>query len=90
MGTKWSIAYDITNMSIYFKIFETPTTAGDQKIFVKQAGEATTKIVAFKGFDFNCSVVGQVLDLGINREGVVNSYFVNYSTDINKEFMTIV
>ena len=32
LGTKWSIVYDITNMKIYFKVFETPTIVGEKKI----------------------------------------------------------
>ena len=87
VGTKWSIVYDITNMRIYFKIFETPTIVGPQKIFLKEPGVAILKIVDFHGFDFSCSAVGKVLDLDLNKEGVVNQYFRDYSTSINKEFI---
>jgi choloylglycine hydrolase len=87
VGTKWSIVYDITNMRIYFKIFETPTIVGPQKIFLKEPGMAILKIVDFNGFDFSCSAVGKVLDLDLNKEGVVNQYFRDYSISINKEFI---
>jgi choloylglycine hydrolase len=87
LGTKWSIVYDITNMRIHLKVFETPTIVGEQKVFLKKPGEATTKIVDINGFDFNCTVTGKVLDLDSDKEGEVNPYFVNYSTGINKEFI---
>ncbi len=88
LGTKWSIVYDITYKRIFFKIFETPTIVGDRKMFLKQPGEAITKIVDFKGLDFQCSSAAKVLDLDCNHEGAVNEYFVNYSTGINKEFIS--
>lgn len=86
--TKWSIVYDITDMKIYFKIFETPTIAGEMKIFLKQPPyDPITKVIDFKGLDFSCSGGAKVLDLDCNHDKVVNQYFVNYSTDINKEFI---
>jgi hypothetical protein len=86
--TKWSIVYDITNMRIYFKIFETPTIVGEMKIFLKQPPyDPITKVIDFKGLDFSCSGGAKVLDLDCNHEKVVNQYFVNYSNDINKEFI---
>lgn len=33
IGTKWSIVYDVANMRIYLKIFETPTIVGEQRSF---------------------------------------------------------
>jgi len=83
--TKWSIVYDVTSMKIYFKVFETPTIIGEQKMFLKQPGVAVMKIVDFKDFDFSCRSVTKVLDLDNNHEGVVNQYFVDYSTGINRE-----
>jgi len=88
LGTKWSIVYDITNMRIYFKIFETPTIVGERKIFVRKPGEALTKVVDFKGIDFNCSATAKVLDLDCNHEGLVNQYFMSYSTVVNKEYIS--
>lgn len=88
LGTKWSVVYDVTDMKTYFKVFETPTIVGEKKIFKKPPGyEAITKMVDFKGLDFNCSGAAKVLDLDCAHEGVVNQYFVNYSTGINKEFI---
>jgi hypothetical protein len=52
--TKWSIVYDITNMQIYFKIYETPTIVGEKKIFLKQPPyDPAVKVVYLSGFDFS-------------------------------------
>jgi hypothetical protein len=37
---------------------------------------------------FDCSDAAKVLDLDCNHEGAVNQYLVNYSTSINKEFIS--
>jgi penicillin V acylase-like amidase (Ntn superfamily) len=87
LGTKWSIVYDVTNMRIYFKIFETPTIVGEQKIFLKNPGETVIKFVDFNDLDFTCKNAPKVLDLDFNHNGEVNQYFVDYSTNINKEFI---
>jgi choloylglycine hydrolase len=87
--TKWSIVYDITNMMIYFKVYETPTIVGEKKIFLKQPPyNPLMKIVDFKGVEFDCSKPAKVLDLDCNHEGIVNQYLANYTTDINKEFIS--
>lgn len=89
LATKWSIVYDISNMWIYFKVFETPMIVGENKIFMKQPPyDPSTKIVEFKGLDFNCSKPAKVLDIDCSHDQVVNQYFVNYSTDINREFIS--
>jgi len=87
VGTKWSIVYDITNMKIYFKIFETPVIVGEQKIFMKQPGQAELKFINFKNFDFNCSKNVKVFNLNKNSSGAVDNQFINYSTEINKEYI---
>ncbi len=87
VNTKWSIVYDITDMKIYFKVFETPTINGEQKIFLKQPGQALMKGVDFKGFDFDCRNAAKVLDLDCTHEGEVNQYFSDYSVSINKEYI---
>ncbi len=85
--TKWSIVYDITNMRIYFKVFETPVIDGERKIFLKQPPyDPATKIIDFKALNFDCSEI-IVLDINCDHEKVVNQYFIPYSTDINKEFI---
>ena len=86
--TKWSIVYDITNMRIYFKVFETPVIDGEKKIFMRQPPyDPTTKVVDFKGLDFNCSGIVKVFDINSNYDKIVNQYFIPYSIDINKEFI---
>lgn len=88
LGTKWSIVYDISDMKIYIKVFETPTIAGEQKIFRRQPPyDPITKVVDFKALDFNCSGVAKVFDLNFDHDGVVNPYFVDYSTAINRDFI---
>lgn len=86
-GTKWSIVYDIKNLKVYFKIFGT-TLIENRKISLKE-GSAKTKIVNLKEFDFRCSSPSLVIDLEINIEGILNSYFTEYTTDINKKYIFI-
>jgi Linear amide C-N hydrolases, choloylglycine hydrolase family len=88
IGTKWSIVYDYTNMRIYFKIFETPTIIGEQKIFLKQPGLADIKYVDFKDFDFSCNKTPKVLDLSCDKPGNTGPFFIEYSTDINRDFIS--
>jgi Linear amide C-N hydrolases, choloylglycine hydrolase family len=88
--TKWSIVYDITNMRIYFKVFETPTIVGESKIFTKQPPyDPITKVIDFKGMDFNCFGVVKVFDINSNHDNDVNQYFIPYSTEVNKEFINM-
>ena len=86
-GTKWSIVYDITDMKFYIKVFETPIIMGEHKIFMKQPGECKIKAVDIKEFNFDCTQNPKVLDLEYDAKGLVNQYFVDYTTDINKEFI---
>jgi|WetSurMetagenome_2_1015567.scaffolds.fasta_scaffold112970_2 hypothetical protein len=86
--TKWSIVYDITNMRIYFKVFETPVIDGERKIFMKQPPyDPVKKIIDFKSFNFDCSGIQKVLDINCDHDNAVNQYFVSYSTGINREFI---
>ena len=88
LGTKWSIVYDISEMKIYIKVFETPTIVGEQKIFLKQCGESKIKLVDIQDFNFDCTQVTKVLDIEYDGEGKVNQNFVPYTTDINKEYIS--
>jgi hypothetical protein len=88
LGTKWSIVYDITNMRIYFKIFETPTIIGEQKIFLKQPGIADIKYVDFKDFDFSCTKTPKSLDLNFDKAGNMSPHFIDYSSILNKDFIS--
>lgn len=88
IGTKWSIVYDITNMRIYFKIFETPTIIGEQKIFLKQPGIADIKYVDLKDLDFSCNKTSKALDLNFDKSGNMSPNFIEYSSNINKDFIS--
>jgi choloylglycine hydrolase len=85
--TKWSIVYDITEMKVYIKVFETPVIIGPNKIFRKTPGESKTKVIDLKDFKFDCSIPGKALDLELDKEGNVDQDFVNYTTELNKEFI---
>lgn len=86
--TKWSIVYDITNMRIYFKVFETPIIDGEKKIFMRQPPyDPITKVIDFKELDLNCSDTLKVFDINSNYDKIVNQHFIPYSTDINKEYI---
>jgi hypothetical protein len=87
LATKWSIVYDITNMKIHFKVFETPTIVGAQKIFTKDRERTAVKVVDVKAFDFDCLHASRVLDLNAQVEGSVNGSFTDYTTAINKKFI---
>lgn len=87
-STKWSIVYDINNLKVYYKIFETPTLTNTQIIFLKEEGVAKTKIVDLKECDFICSSPSLVMDLELEKEGLVNSSFIKYATSINKEYIS--
>jgi hypothetical protein len=85
VGTKWSIVYDVQNLRVHVKVFETPTLVGDRVIFLKKPGETKIKIVDIKGFDFNCLKPAKLIDLESSGEGVVNDRFKDYTTALNKE-----
>jgi len=86
--TKWSIVYDIQKLKVYFKVFESPTLTKTQIVYLKDEGFAKTKIVDLKKIDFSCSSPCLIMDLELDQEGLVNSYFQEYSTNINKEFIS--
>jgi len=85
--TKWSIVFDISEMKIYFKCFETPTIVGERKIFLRPPGEAKIKIVSLNEFSFSCHEKVKVLDVHDPNDGEVNTYFMDYSKEINLEFI---
>ncbi|MGE5498845.1 MAG: linear amide C-N hydrolase [Syntrophothermus sp.] len=87
IGTKWSIVYDITEMKVYIKVFETPVIAGPNKIFRKTPGESAIKEIEFGNFRFDCGQPCRVLDLETEKDGIVNQYFENYTTEVNKKFI---
>jgi penicillin V acylase-like amidase (Ntn superfamily) len=86
--TKWSIVYDIKYLKVYFKVFESPTVTKTQILFLKDEGFAKTKIVDLNKIDFSCSSPCLVMDLDLDQEGLVNSYFNKYTTNINKQYIS--
>lgn len=88
LGTKWSIVYDVTNMRIFFKIFETPTIIGEQKIFLKQPGVADIKYISFKDLDFSCNKTSKALDLDFNKSGDMGPYLAEYTSKMNRDFIS--
>lgn len=63
----WSIVYDIKNMEIHFK------TASDK----------TIRKIRFNDFDFNCSEMSKLYDLKRKDKDYINSYFVNFTSELN-------
>jgi len=70
-GTKWSIVYDIRNLAIHFKTYDMPRI----------------KTVNLKDFDFSCQTPSRVIDIDADKSGSVSSYFVEYSTEINRKLI---
>ncbi|WP_276976641.1 linear amide C-N hydrolase [Flavobacterium filum] len=87
--TKWSIVYDIKNLKVYFKVFESPTLTETQITYLKEEGFAKTKIVDLNKIDYTCSSPCLVMDLELDQEGLVNSYFKEYTTNTNKEYISM-
>lgn len=86
--TKWSIVYDIKNLIVHFKVFESPTLTETQITYLKKEGVAKTKMVDLKKVDFTCSSPCLVMDLELDKEGLVNSYFQLYTTNTNKKYIS--
>lgn len=86
--TKWSIVYDIHNLKVYFKIFESPTLTKTEILYLKEEGVAKIKIADLKIIDFTCSSPCLIMDLELDQVGLVNSYFQEYTTNVNKEYIS--
>ena len=86
--TKWSIVYDIKNLKVNFKVFESPTLTETQITYLKDEGFAKTKIVDLNKIDFTCSSPCLVMDLELDQEGLVNPYFQEYTTNTNKNYIS--
>ncbi len=81
--TKWSIVYDIRNMDIHFKVFETPYIDGPRKIFRKPVGSAVIKSISLKALDFDCNRTPKVVDLETEQAGSVSPLMADYTSAIN-------
>jgi hypothetical protein len=60
---------------------------GDQIVFLEESDRRSVKVVDVNKIDFDCKRPVRVLDLAIDQEGNMNEFFVDYSTEINKEFI---
>lgn len=87
-STKWSIVYDITDLKLYIRVFETPMIVGQNKIFFKNPGEYIYKFIDIKNFTFDCKTISQVIDIENSTEGEVSESFVDYTTSLNKEYIS--
>jgi choloylglycine hydrolase len=69
--TQWSIIYDIKNRVIYFK------TLSNEKI----------RDVELSSINFDCDTPVKVVGLDENLEGNINSYFIDYTTEYNRNLI---
>jgi choloylglycine hydrolase len=69
--TQWSIIYDIKNRVIYFK------TLSNEKI----------RDVELSSINFDCDTPVKVVGLDENLEGKINSYFIDYTTEYNRNLI---
>jgi len=69
--TKWSIVYDIKNMKVYFKTFES----------------VRIKSIDLISLDFSCTSPVQMIDINSSLEGSVNTHLTNYSYDANRKLI---
>ena len=69
--TQWSIIYDIKNRVIYFK------TLSNEKI----------RDVELSSIDFDCDTPVKVVGIDENLEGNINSYFIDYTTEYNRNLI---
>jgi len=65
----WSIVYDIKNMEIQFKT----------------ASNKTIKKIRINDFDFSCERSTLLYDLERKDKEYINSYFINFSAELNKK-----
>lgn len=69
--TKWSIIYDIKNMTVYFR------THDNRKI----------KSIDLQSQDFKCGTPVKVIDINTDSEGNVSTLMVNYSYELNRNLI---
>ncbi len=70
-STKWSIVYDIKNMTVYFKTYD----------------ESGIKNIEFARLDFNCSSPVKMIDINSSMEGNVNPFMSEYSSRANRDLI---
>ena len=69
--TRWTIVYDVSARTIYFKTRESPTV----------------KLAPFHGFDFRCTVLPKLLDIDYQGWGDVSQAFENYTNAANRDLI---
>jgi choloylglycine hydrolase len=67
-ATKWTIVYDIKKLEIHYKTDRT----------------AETRTVQLAGLDFSDKTPVRILSINTSHFGVLNPYFSDYDTDVNK------
>jgi penicillin V acylase-like amidase (Ntn superfamily) len=67
--TKWSIVYDIPNMRIHFKTSTSPSV----------------KVVEVGDFDYTCASPSMAVGIDLDKKGLINEDFVDYSAAMNRE-----
>lgn len=70
-ATQWSIVYDQKNMVVYFRTRTSP------------------KIKNFdvKSFDFTCASPVKILDMNMDEQGAVTSFFTDYTRKANRDLI---
>lgn len=72
-STQWQVVYDVLKREIHFRSAVSPQV----------------KLIALGDFDFDCTGPVEVIDVDINRPGVVPGDFVEYSTEINERIIRL-
>ncbi len=70
-NNKWSVVYDLKNLRMFFR-----TSIGQE-----------VKHIDFNSFDFECKTSIKLFDINSNLKGDVSANFMNYTEEINKEFI---
>ncbi|MCJ7680445.1 MAG: linear amide C-N hydrolase [Candidatus Aminicenantes bacterium] len=70
-GTMWSIVYDVSNRTVYFKTKTKPAL----------------KSFALADFDFSCGTPSRIIDMNTDRAGDLRLHFVPYSREMNRQLI---
>ncbi len=71
LHTRWSIVYDVENLTIHFKTQVSPTI----------------KTLELASFDFSPTTPCRTLDIDTPRPGDAGAFFVDYTTEANRELI---
>ena len=69
--TKWSIVYDIADLSIYFRTLE----------------NQSVRYFSLKSFDLSCATPVKVLDVNVDLSGDITVKFIDYTYQINRDLI---